>query len=157
MAQDHLVFIGWRVEDKSSRARYRRGSGIHAGDSNITVTFNTYNIHNARKLRMWTPRHLDWRNEYDTPLISFYADFDRAMNEANRRVRANKANVVIHEIQIPRQNRSRHGRVEFRRVRKLMKELGGRIPDKAYHNTEHEFVFLKEIPDEYIVESIRVR
>jgi hypothetical protein len=141
----------WRVEDDGSMARYKEGKGIYAGAVRSTMTFDLSRGSNRKRLGQRLLRHLYWRNRVRTEFISAYSDEERAEVEAWNRVSAGKSNVVIHWICVP-ERKGRH-RVEYRQVRKLMKDLGKKIPDKAYHNTEHEFVFLHHIPEDCVQET----
>jgi hypothetical protein len=141
----------WRVEDDESMARYKEGKGIHAGAVRSTMTFDLYRGGNRRQLGQGLPLHLDWGHRGRTGFISVYSNEERAKVEARRRVSAGKSNVVIHWIGVP-ELKGPH-RVEYRQVRRLMKDLGKKIPYKAYHNSKHEFVFLHRIPEHCVLKT----
>lgn len=144
-----MGFIGWRVEDATSRARKEPG-GIYSG-SNNRLTFTPRSAREGRCLREHMSNHLNWSNHKDTPLISVYGSWYPADREARRRVRAGMKRVVIHEIRITSPHR---GWVKFRYVPKLMAALDEEIPSRAFHNAKHEFVFLHRIPRQCINRTI---
>lgn len=140
------IYHGFRVEDAESRA-HLTPDGIRSG-SNTKVNFGCRTFWEKRRLLELVQNHLDWGSRPDTPFISVYGDWDRAYREAERRVRAGKIDVVIHEIFIDYDS---EGEVQFRHVPKLMQKLGAEIPGKAAHNAEFEFIFLHRIPRKFII------
>ncbi len=134
------LFHGWRVEDASSRAQWTP-NGILSGSDDL-VEFQANTRQEKETLREAMLAHLDWGNRVDTPFISVYKSNYRAVKEANRRLDAGKANVVIHEIVI---DESCRGRVQFRYVPKLMCAF-----DEGFTGAKYEFVFLHRIPPECV-------
>jgi hypothetical protein len=135
--------VFYRVEDADSSARYFDGEGIFAADTDTAVHFG--NKGNA--LFDQIEQHLDWSNRNPTPFISTYCDEFAARWEAERRVRRRKKEVTIYKIDMDDTPERR----EYRHVRRLAKDLGLRIETSAWHNSEHEWIFLHHVPDEAVV------
>ncbi|KAH7395387.1 hypothetical protein DE146DRAFT_659918 [Phaeosphaeria sp. MPI-PUGE-AT-0046c] len=137
----------FRVEDSDSSAIYVHRKGIFAGADRARVDFNSTEDHLFRVLK----KHLDWDNRSATPFISAYADKEAAKAEARRRKAEGKQDVRIYVI-----NTNRRGAaVEYRNVRRLAKKVGLFISKKAWHNSEHECIFLHHIPERMVVRTIR--
>jgi hypothetical protein len=62
-------------------------------------------------------------------------------------VEAGKRDVRIYKINTSFCNE----RTEYRNIRRLAKQLGLWIPDDAWNNSEHEYIFLWYIPDDAVV------
>ncbi|KAL2192691.1 hypothetical protein P885DRAFT_47104 [Corynascus similis CBS 632.67] len=143
------IFHGFRVEDAESRAHLTLDGIVSGSDTAVNFEYDTF--WEERRLLELVQDHLDWGSRTDTPFISVYGDWGRAYREAERRVRAGKIDVVIHEILI---NHGSEGEVQFRLVPKLMSTLGAEIPDKAAHNAELEFICLHFIPRKFIIRTV---
>lgn len=139
--------IFYRVEDESSQTRVRRNGDLIAADHLSIVKFDARRGRPLMELRSYLLEHLDWSSEEESPFISTYRDFSTAEREASRRDEQGKENVRIIKIDAERVN----GRVQYRNVRKLAQRLACWIPNKAYHNSENEFIFLHRIPARAIV------
>jgi hypothetical protein len=126
---------------------------IFAADRRSWVDFGARCGRAGARLERYLRNHLRWSNTTKTPFISTYADKGTAFREALRRVREGMENVTISIID-PRRARPR---VEFRNVRGLAENLRYEIPDKAWHNSKFEYIFLHRIPACAIVEVIDVR
>jgi hypothetical protein len=95
--------------------------------------------------------HLDWSNRRPTPFISMYNDETVAVEEAERRKRRGMKNVTITVVDVEKVR----GRVQYRNVRRLLARQRGRwIPEKAWHNSEYEYIFLHHIPDRAVTGRI---
>ena len=92
-------------------------------------------------------RHLDWGNRVPTPFISMYCDGSVAFREANRRVREGKKDMRVYKVNI----RESDERREYRNVRLLAKGLNFDIPERAWNNSEYEYIFLHHVPDSAVV------
>ena len=103
------------------------------------------------KLCNASDKHLNWSNRTPSPFISVYADFDTVINSAITRKNQGKRGVLIARIDV-----SKSGKLWYRYMPKVAKEVGLRIKPQALNNSENEFVFLHRIPGEAIVEIIPV-
>jgi hypothetical protein len=140
--------VFYRVEDADSSARYVDGEGILAADTETVVNFGN----KGKTLFEQVEQHLDWSNRDPTPFISTYCYESAAWWEAERRVRRRKEDVTIYKIDM---NRT-HERAEYRDIRRLARELRLDIETNAWHNSEHEWIFLHHVPDEAVVELVEV-
>lgn len=147
--QDSYLF--YRVEDKYSQARAADG-GIWAGERHAKVDFKATHERKPKALDRHVMNHLDWSNRRPTPFISMYKDYTVAFEEANRRKRRGMKKVTITEVDV----RKVYGKVEYRNVRRLAHRLQCRIPEKAWHNSEYEFIFLHHIPDRAVTNRIEM-
>ncbi|KAI0436702.1 hypothetical protein F4803DRAFT_208028 [Xylaria telfairii] len=139
-------FQGWRIEDDDSHVKYWPGYGIRAS-SEESVRMNPRNRFETEALYEKVQQHIDWYNKVPTPFISVYNDEGRAAQEANRRVRTGKRNVVAYEIVVHRSDN-----VIFRNMVKLFnKVLDEEIPEFVGNNAENEFIFLHWIPEDCVV------
>ncbi|KAJ4305467.1 hypothetical protein N0V90_000998 [Kalmusia sp. IMI 367209] len=136
-------YIFYRVEDEHSRARYIDGRGIIAEDKDTAVNFRNKDT----ALLVQVAEHLDWSNRRPTPFISTYCEEYVARREAERRVKTGKRDVRIYKINMRDSNK----RTEYRDIRLLAEKLGFRIPDDAWNNSMHEYIFLYDIPDSAVV------
>jgi serine/threonine-protein kinase RIO1 len=105
--------------------------------------------------------HLDWRSRKRSPFISVYDTLERAQYEARRRVRHNSSDVVIWEIKTTSKGKRRRGRkdwprAEYRNLTKYAEKRGFDIPKVALNMSEHEWLFLKSIPECMIVRRRRI-
>lgn len=139
-----------RVEDEGSQARFRTGRGVLASDMRSRVDFQL--SRNMCPLRRHFCNHMNWSNRRKTPFISAYCCFKAAYEEALRRVRRGKKNVIIIFIDPSRADY----RVEYRNARWLAEDLECWIPTKAWNNSEFEYLFLRCIPARAIVNIIRL-
>jgi len=137
-------YIFYRVEDGDSRARYYHDEGIFAEDVDEEVDFGT----RGWRLLCQVERHLDWGNRVPTPFISMYCNKIVAFREAERRVRDGKEDVRVYTIDM----RERDERVEYRNIWLLTEKLGFDIPERAWNNSEYEYVVLHHIPDSAVVD-----
>ena len=135
--------IFFRVEDEHSRARYSDGKGLFAEDTKTYVDFGSRDM----RLLGEVERQLDWRNKIPTPFISMYCDKSVAYREAERRVRAGKNDVKVYKIDMRKSN----GCTEYRNIRRLAKKLGFHIPERAWNNSEFEYIFLHHVPNSAVV------
>jgi hypothetical protein len=142
----------WRVQDRSSRARWIPHRGIHAGLVRSGVDFYPRQRRQVARFKGHLGNHTDWYNIEETPFISTYNSYKAANAEALRRIRSGKKDVIIICIDVTRA----HGKVQYRNMRDLAKKWGVRIPSRAWHNSEFEFVFLHRIPDSAIIEIIEL-
>jgi hypothetical protein len=136
-------YIFFRVEDKDSRARYFGEGGLFAEDTDTRIDFKS----NNKSLLREVERHLDWGNRVPTPFISMYCDEDVALREANRRVEEGKEDVRVYEINMRRSAERR----EYRNIRRLAERLELDIPERAWNNSEYEYIFLHHVPDIAVV------
>ncbi|KAI1316092.1 hypothetical protein F5Y16DRAFT_406904 [Xylariaceae sp. FL0255] len=128
-----VIFEGWRVEDDSSHVRHRPGDGIHASSEEF-VRMSPQSRFETEILYEKVQQHMDWYNNVPTPFISAYGDEGRAVQEAERRVRAGKRKVAILTIVV----RESHG-VTFRKMKKLFDDVfEEEVPDFVGNNAEHE-------------------
>jgi hypothetical protein len=134
--------VFYRVEDADSSARYVDGKGILAADTKTVVNFGDKGDTLLRQVK----QHLHWGNRRPTPFISTYCDESAALREADRRVGRDK-DVTVYKIDMD----DTHERVEYRDVRRLATKLGLRIEPNAWHNSKHEWIFLRHVPDEAVV------
>jgi hypothetical protein len=140
--------VFYRVEDADSSARYVYGKGIFAADTETVVHFANKGDTLLRQVK----QHLHWGNRCPTPFISTYCDESAALREADRRVRRRKKDVTIYKIDMDRT----HEHAEYRDIRRLSRELRLNIETNAWHNSEHEWIFLHHVPDEAVVELVEV-
>ncbi len=139
-------YIFFRVEDEDSRARYSGEEGLVAEDTDTGVDFGGWDW----RLLGQVERHLDWGNRVPTPFISMYCDEGVAHREAQRRVREGKEDVRVYKVNM----RESDVRREYRNVRLLAEKLDFDIPERAWHNSEYEYIFLHHVPDSAVVSWI---
>ena len=150
----HAPKTFYRVEDASSCARRIKGAGIVA----LRKTKYTWNDDATVRL---VKDHLDWRSRKRSPFISVYDTLERAQYEARRRVRHNSSDVVIWEIKTTSRGKRRRGRkdwprAEYRNLTKYAEKRGFDIPKVALNMSEHEWLFLRSIPECMIVRRRRI-
>ncbi|KAF2185814.1 hypothetical protein K469DRAFT_707480 [Zopfia rhizophila CBS 207.26] len=136
-------YIFFRVEDEDSRARYSGEEGLFAEATDTWVDFKSWD---------WTllgqvERHLDWGNRVPTPFISMYCDEGVAHREAKRCVGEGKKDVRVYKINMRRSDERR----EYRNIRLLAERLNFDIPERAWNNSEYEYIFLHHVPDSAVV------
>ncbi|KAH0596039.1 hypothetical protein MHUMG1_05898 [Metarhizium humberi] len=137
----------YRVEDEQSQAVTTPGKGISAA-GRADLNLSAMHGNQAEELRWNLQNHLDWSSNYESPFISAYDDEDVAFSIAEgRREKLGREHVTVTKIDVSKV----HGQIEFRELRPLAERLGVWIPDKAYHNSECEWIFLHDIPDEAVV------
>jgi hypothetical protein len=149
MVDSHLFY---RVEDEYSQARTAGGRGIWPGDRHARVDFKARQGWKHKALVRHVMNHLDWGNRRPTPFISMYNDDTVAFEEAERRKRRGMRKVTITVVDVKKV----YGRVKFRNVRQLAHRLRCQIPEKAWHNSEYEYIFLHHIPDRAVNERIKM-
>jgi hypothetical protein len=142
----------YRVEGHLSLVRTSTRRGAVAADVESWVDFGASTDYELAQLTGQLDNHLEWRNRTKTPFISTYDNYPAAYEEALRRKRSGWKNVTIIVIDI----REAGCRVEYRNVRKLAKKLGYRIPDRAWRNSEFEYIFLHRIPASAIMRVIKL-
>ncbi|KAK8932782.1 hypothetical protein H634G_07096 [Metarhizium anisopliae BRIP 53293] len=137
----------YRVEDEHSQAVTTPGKGISAA-GRADLNLSAMHGNQAEELRWNLQNHLDWSSNYESPFISAYDDEDVAFSIAEgRKEKLGREHVTVTKIDVSKV----HGQIEFRELRPLAERLGVWIPDKAYHNSECEWIFLHDIPDEAVV------
>ncbi|KID81675.1 hypothetical protein MGU_10982 [Metarhizium guizhouense ARSEF 977] len=141
----------FRVEDEGSQAVTRPGQGIRA-PGRAAIDFRARYGQSLRVLKRNVINHMDWQSPYVSSLISTYRDEEAAWAEAERRVARGRRNVTITVIDA----QLVYGRVEYRNLRHLAHELNIPIPRQAWHNSEHEYVFLHYIPQRAVRDVIPV-
>lgn len=149
MTRNKVVFRGWRVEDSSSSAHFERGKGILAG-TKAFVPFYPCTDDELFSLRRYTLLHLDWENPEPTPFISVYNDRNRAAKEARRRDDDGKEGVVIYEVVIRERDKDVLGGIHWKKMTKVMKKLGEKIPEYVGGNADNEVIFLHKIPKKVV-------
>jgi hypothetical protein len=146
---DYSLF--YLVEDECSQARTTDGRGISSGDRYARVDFKAWHGRKLEALGRHVTNHLDWSNRRPTPFISMYKNVRVAFEEAKRRKRRGMKNVTITVVDVEKVR----GRAQYRNVRRLLeRQLRSWIPKKAWHNSEHEYIFLHHIPDRAVTERI---
>lgn len=71
-------------------------------------------------------------------VISVYFDEGVAQREARRRVGDRKKDVRVYKINVRRSD----GRREYRNIRLLAERLDFDIPERAWNESEYEYIFL---------------
>ncbi|KAI6350967.1 hypothetical protein MCOR25_010251 [Pyricularia grisea] len=137
-----------RVEDATSRGRICTKRGLSTSFKAAFRAESFDSIDNEYLLEM----HLIWGKRVPTPYISTYSKRCAAEREARRRVKDGMRDVTISTIDL---DMLPDWELEFRNVRRVCKNLDLRIKDRAYNNSEHEWIFLNEIPKEAVVEVYR--
>ncbi|KAF2137796.1 uncharacterized protein K452DRAFT_204014, partial [Aplosporella prunicola CBS 121167] len=133
--------IYWRVQDEYSGTYYSPGYGFFARDTSSEIDFTrNHMVHDA------LAKHLDWGNRCPTPFISVYCDEETAFEEADRRVLRRNGNVTVSKIHTRRSQCP----LEYRNVQILAIKHDVWIPERAFHNSKFEYVFLHHIPAECI-------
>lgn len=148
-------FCGWRVEDDSSRAFYRKNKGIFAEASNRLVPLDPKDENDRKRLLNEVESHLEWKSDEPTPFISVYGKENPAKREAHRRKQIGHRNVIIHYVEIPKAENDRP--IYYRHVPTLMEALGSEVPEHVGGSAEDEFIFLHHIPGEFIYAFLRMR
>lgn len=131
--------VFYRVDDETSCGQYKEEKGILA----------------RKWLKSWRDRdipdavidHLEWDSSEPSPLISAYEDIEAAAVEYSRRVRHGRRAIKLWKIDT---NKAPKGTAEYRNLRNYCRTHDIRIEYRAWHNSEHEWLFLNEIPDELI-------
>ena len=136
-------YMFFRIEDEDSCAQYFDEEGLIAEDTDTWVDFKSLDL----RLLGQVGRHLDWENRVPTPFISMYCDEDVVRREAERRVREGKKDMRVYKINM----RKSHERREYRNIRLLAERLGFAIPERAWNNSEYEYIFLHYVPDSAVV------
>ena len=72
-----------------------------------------------------------------------YCDKGVAHREVRRRVREGKRDVGVYTINMRRSDEYR----EYRNIRHLVERLHFDIPERAWNNSEYEYIFLHHVPD----------
>jgi hypothetical protein len=136
-------YIFFRVEDEDSRARYSGEEGLFTEDTDTWVDFKSWDW----RLLGQVERHLDWGNRVPTPFISMYCDEGVTQREAKRRVGEGKKDVRVYKINMRRSDERR----EYRNIRLLAERLDFDIPERAWNNSEYEYIFPHYVPDSAVV------
>lgn len=139
-------YIFFRVEDEDSHAQYFDEEGLIAEDTDTWVDFKSWD----QRLLGQVERHLDWGNRVPTPFVSMYCDEDVAHREAERRVREGKKDVRVYTINMRKSGERR----EYRNIRLLAERLNFDIPERAWNNSEYEYIFLHYVPDSAVVDWV---
>lgn len=145
--------LQYRVQDSHSQAHLIPGRGVHAGLTRSGVSFRRDRRSDVILLQMHLHNHLDWYNTQKTPLISTYHSREVAYAEALRRRRSGKKDVIIICIDVTRARETVH----YRNMRKLARKCEVKIPYRAWHNSQFEYVFLHQIPHSVITKVIKLR
>ena len=140
----------WRVTDANTAAKYHRGNGFIAGEPHAVVTLNPSTPLEVEDTKMYILQHLNWRNRRPTPFISVYTDFETAENEALRRRKESKKDVVLWEICLDDEDD-----LEWGTMYKLKGDLGFWIQEYAFHNAKYEALIVHHIPRNFVVCGIR--
>lgn len=140
----------FRVTDGSSadpyRPRYGFAAGITRSRINLVPGPNAWT--EKRRLIDAIIRHLDWNNRDRTHFVSVDLDYETAVWEARRRMRAGMQDVILWEIRVPEDDNE--GWRMWKTVNRLKRELGFWIEDKAFHRAKYEALFLHRIPQRYV-------
>ncbi|KAL2213502.1 hypothetical protein CC79DRAFT_1327383 [Sarocladium strictum] len=137
----------YRVESGNSQARTTWDRGAQAADLSLRIiSFRLYGYAGMR-LRKELALHLRWSNRRKTVFISLYSSRWAAEREADRRLANGTEDVRIITFWIIEE----HG-VLYRHVPTLADMLGYRIPRRAEHNAEYEYIALHSIPPSAIVD-----
>ena len=138
--ENPLVFF--RVQDDRSQTQYYKHSGIlsrnqsHASfDPRVPETLESIQD------------HLDWASREPSAYNSVYSDETTAFEEAKRRLANGHEDVEIVEID----TRQGHEMIQYRNVRRMADRYGIWVPEKAWNNSKHEWLFLHRVPDSMIV------
>jgi hypothetical protein len=141
MARGSSVF--WRVEDAGSQARTVHRRGVLTREwHDEKLDFGDRYGSKRNKLAWSLQEHFDWGSTCSSPYISVYSDKRTAEKEAERRVREGRRDVTITKIDVSEPKEE----VQYRNARKLARRLDCWIPERAWHNSEHEWLFLHHIP-----------
>lgn len=133
----------YRVHDNSSATHFNKENGFFAGDTQLQLRMFPRNPSEYRNLFSALDRHLDWSDRTPSPFISVYSDYDTAVNSAIARVHQGKRRVFIAHIDV-----EGFEGLWYRHAPKLAREIGLRIQPRALRNSEHEFIFFHDIPEE---------
>jgi hypothetical protein len=142
-------YIYYRVEDEGSQAITRPRKGVSA-PGRAKIDFDASDGRALRDLKRNVKNHIDWRSRYTSSLISTYDDAKVAFKEAERRMRCGRRNVTITVIDV----RKVFWQVQYRNLRLLADRWSIRIPRKAWHNSEYEYIFLHYIPQRAVRDVI---
>lgn len=154
MPRQDVFFHGWRVEDNDSKAQFKKSKGGIVASSKRSVPMNA----GCRKI---IRGHLNWHSRNLSPCISATVDREWAFNEARRRKRQGKTNVVVHEICISKSRlrgyERRGNRIVYRHVFKWLDLARTKLPGCAdFACTEQEYLFLHSIPAAFIVRTSKI-
>lgn len=138
----------YQVRDEDSQSVRIPGKGIFAMGRAMMNLDARYG-REAQVLKWNVENHLDWNSDYISSFMSTYDNEDVTFDIAYRRKKKlGKQHVSVVVIDVWEV----YGQVEFRKMRPLAKRLGIRIPNKAYNNSKHEWIFLHDIPQDAIVD-----
>lgn len=139
---EEVPSVFFRVQDKYSQAQHREHSGILSRNQS-NASFDPY----SGETRQAIQDHLDWANRMPSAFISVYSDWTTAYRDARRRVDNGYQDVVIWKID----TREGHEMAQYRNIRRLASTCRIWVPQKAWHNSEHEWLFLHRVPDSMVV------
>jgi hypothetical protein len=134
--------VFFRVQDEYSQAQYCEHRGILSKNQS-NASFNP----RLSKTRQTIQDHLNWASRKSSTFISVYSDWATANREARRRLADGHANVVIWKIDTLKG----HRKAQYRNIRLLALRCRIWVPDKAWNNSEHEWLFLHQVPESMIV------
>jgi hypothetical protein len=134
--------VFFRVQDEYSQAQYCEHRGILSKNQS-NASFDP----RLSKTRRTIQDHLDWASRKSSTFISVYSDWATANREARRRLADGHANVIIWKID----TQKGHKKAQYRNIRLLALRCRIWVPDKAWNNSEHEWLFLHRVPESMIV------
>ena len=139
----------YQVRDEDSQSVWTPGAGTSARGS-AAIKLSPRNEWEANNLRSHVQEHLDWSSNFPSSLMSTYNNRDVAFDIAyGRKKKLGKQHVSVVTID----TRKVRGQMEFREMRRLARKLDVPIEDRAYHNSEHEWIILHKIPEDAIVDK----
>ncbi|KAL2026870.1 hypothetical protein VTO58DRAFT_102851 [Aureobasidium pullulans] len=141
--------VFFRVQDEYSQAQHREHDGIISRNQSENASFDPH----SGETRQAIQDHLDWASREPSAFISVYSDWTTAYNYAKRRVADGYQDVIIWKID----TREGHEMAQYRNIRRLATTCRMRVPQKAWHNSEHEWLFLHRVPDSMVVRSYTPR
>jgi hypothetical protein len=143
-------FVGYRVQDGKSWTWYDDSGGFLAGEMDSDISFEYDGRLEHSLLVEDVTEHLDWLSGRASPFISVYECWEAASHEARRRRAKGRSEVRIYEITVSPRPPGHRERIEYRRVPRLLEDLGVDMPPQVGMNAEHEVLFLQEIPGECV-------
>jgi hypothetical protein len=140
--QGRAPSIFFRVQDEYSRAQYHQHEGI-LSENQSTASFDPHSYVTQRRIQS----HLDWSSRNPSAFISVYSEWEPALKEARRRLADRREDVVIWKID----TRKGDEEAQYRNIRLLASKCDIWVPQKAWNNSEHEWLFLHRVPTSMIV------
>jgi hypothetical protein len=134
--------VFFRVQDEYSQAQYHEHGGILSRNQS-NASFDPQ-LSSTRQMIL---DHLDWASREPSVFISVYSDWTTALRNARRRLAGGYQDVVIWKID------TRRGceMTQYRNIRHLARRCGIWVPQKAWNNSEYEWLFLHRVPDSMVV------